>query len=137
VYLVQKEVAERVVAPPGSKTYGALSVNVQALATPELLFRVPAGAFQPPPKVESAVLRITPRVEPLVSPALERRFRTLVQGAFALRRKQMRRVLRSLAALDAPDAEAILTECAIDPDARPETLSPEAFARLLHSLAAR
>ena len=135
VYLVQREVAERLVAPPGSKTYGALSVNVQALATPELLFRVPAGAFTPPPKVESAVVRITPRADPAVPPEREQRFRVLVQEAFGLRRKQMRRVVRTIGALDAERAEAVLAAAGIDPDARPETLSPEAFARLAEALA--
>src|SRR6185503_13068568 len=75
VYLVQREVAQRLVAPPGGKDYGALTVNVAAVARAELLFSVPAGAFAPPPKVESAVVRITPRAEPLVSPEEERPFR--------------------------------------------------------------
>src|SRR5207302_11489344 len=58
VFLVQREVAERIAAPPGGKTYGALSVGVQAACRVELLFHVPAGAFRPPPKVESALLRL-------------------------------------------------------------------------------
>src|SRR5204863_4818746 len=58
VYLVQREVAERIVAPPASDAYGALSVNVQSIATAAMLFRVAPGSFQPPPKVESAVVRI-------------------------------------------------------------------------------
>jgi 16S rRNA (adenine1518-N6/adenine1519-N6)-dimethyltransferase len=80
VFLVQLEVAERMAAPAGSKTYGALSVNLQAVATAELLFRVPAGAFSPPPKVESAVVRITPRTDPAVAPEEEERFRGFVQA---------------------------------------------------------
>ena len=131
VYLVQLEVAERIASPPGSKTYGALSVNVQALAHAELLFRVPAGAFSPPPKVESAVVRITPREAPDVQPADEERFRSFVQAAFALRRKQMRRVLRTAAELTAEGAEAALAAAGVDPDTRPETLSPADFARTL------
>jgi 16S rRNA (adenine1518-N6/adenine1519-N6)-dimethyltransferase len=110
VYLVQREVAERVVAPPGSRTYGALSVNVQGFARAELVGRVGAGSFRPPPSVESAILRITPRELAVVPEQMERDFRSLVQDAFGLRRKQMRRV------------------------ARPETLSPEDFARLLRAL---
>ena len=66
VYLVQKEVAERAAAAPGGKEYGALSVNVQAVAHVEILFRVPPGAFQPPPQVDSAVIRVTPRPDPVV-----------------------------------------------------------------------
>jgi 16S rRNA (adenine1518-N6/adenine1519-N6)-dimethyltransferase len=131
VYLVQQEVAERVVARPGSGDYGALSVNVQALARAERLFGVSAKAFTPPPKVESAVLRITPRADPVVSADEEEGFRTLVIGAFGLRRKQMRRVLRTLWSLDAEAADAILARAGIAPEARPETLSPEAFARIL------
>ena len=130
VYLVQHEVAQRLVASPGSKEYGALTVNVAAVARAETLFGVPAGAFSPPPKVESAVVRITPLAQPLISSEEERPFRTLVQGAFGMRRKQMRRVVRSLLSLDVESAEALLARAEIDPTARPETLSPEAFARL-------
>lgn len=130
VYLVQREVAERIVSAPGSKSYGALSVNVQAVAHAEILFRVPAGAFHPPPKVESAVIRITPRADPVVSPEREARFRSLVQSAFGLRRKQMRRVLRTIGALSAERAEFVLSTAGIDPDSRPETLTPADFARL-------
>ena len=61
VFLVQKEVAERLVSPPGTRTYGYLTVQTRLFAEPELLFPVAAGAFQPPPKVESAVVRLTPR----------------------------------------------------------------------------
>lgn len=131
VYLVQREVAERVIAAAGDEAYGALSVNVQALAHAELLFGVPAKAFDPPPKVESAVLRITPRADPVVAPEEEEAFRVLVQGAFGLRRKQMRRVLRTLWALDAERANAALGRAGIDPEARPETLGASQFATLL------
>jgi 16S rRNA (adenine1518-N6/adenine1519-N6)-dimethyltransferase len=100
----------------------------------ELLFSVPSGAFKPPPKVESAVVRITPRETTGVPVALEEKFRRMVQGAFAQRRKQMGRVLRSLASLDAPAADALLMGIGIAPEARPETLSPEDFARLFAAL---
>jgi 16S rRNA (adenine1518-N6/adenine1519-N6)-dimethyltransferase len=131
VFLVQREVAERVAAPPGSKTYGALSVNVQAVARPELVARVAASAFRPPPSVESAILRITPRDDPVVSQESESSYRRLVQDAFGLRRKQLRRVVRTIAAVDADTAERILRAAGIDPESRPETLSPNDFARLL------
>jgi len=130
VYLVQLEVAERMAAPPGSKTYGALSVNVQSVAGVEVLFRVPAGAFSPPPKVESAVVRVTPLASPVVAPEDEERVRAFVQAAFALRRKQMRRVLRTIGGVGPEAAEAALAEAGVDPDARPETLAPNDFARL-------
>jgi 16S rRNA (adenine1518-N6/adenine1519-N6)-dimethyltransferase len=133
VYLVQKEVADRLSAAPGTKEYGALTVNVAAVAKAETLFKVPAGAFSPPPKVESAVVRITPLATPLVSADEERPFRLLVQSAFGMRRKQMRRVLRSLYGIDAAAADAILAATGIDPEVRPETLSPAQFALLLRS----
>lgn len=137
VYLVQKEVAQRLCAEPGSKTYGALTVNVAALARAESLFGVPAGAFTPPPKVDSAVVRITPLAEPLVSPEEERRFRTLVQGAFGMRRKQMRRVVRSLYGVEAEAADALLLEAEIEPELRPEALAPARFAALLRAARGR
>lgn len=131
VFLVQREVAERVVAAPGSKTYGALSVNVQAAARAELVLQVPPGAFSPPPKVDSAVLRVTPRHDPAVPEAAADSFRRFVIGAFGLRRKQMRRVVRTILSLDAERAEALLRRAGVDPDARPETLTPEEFAAVV------
>ena len=137
VYLVQREVAQRLSARPGSKEYGALTVNVAAVARAETLFGVPAGAFAPPPKVESAVVRITPLAEPLISPDEERPFRTLVQGAFGMRRKQMRRVVRSLYALDAERADELLAAAGIEPSDRPEVLSVQQFVALLRSVRKR
>ena len=134
VFLVQREVAERVAASPGSKTYGALSVNVQAVARAEVVARVPAGAFRPPPSVESAILRITPRDDPVVSRAREGAYRRLVQDAFGLRRKQLRRVVRTIGRVDPDTAERILQTARVDPESRPETLSPDDFARLLAAI---
>jgi len=134
VFLVQREVAERVAASPGSKTYGALSVNVQAVAHAEVVARVPAGAFRPPPSVESAILRVTPREDPVVSSEREDVYRRLVQDAFGLRRKQLRRVVRTNARVNPDTAERILESARVDPEARPETLSPEDFARLLAAI---
>ena len=131
VYLVQREVADRIAAEPGSREYGALSVNVQGFAHARKLFRVAPGSFDPPPKVESAVVRIDPRDDPVVDASGEKRFRRFVQDAFGMRRKQMRRVVRSLLNLDAESAEALLQRAGIDPTARPETLSPAQFASLL------
>lgn len=133
VYLVQREVAERVVAEAGSENYGALSVNVQALAHAELSFRVAAGAFTPPPKVESAVMRIVPRADPLIAASEEAPFRAMVVGAFGFRRKQMQRVIRELWGLGAEEAAAMLVRAEIDPSARPEVLAPRDFARLLRA----
>jgi 16S rRNA (adenine1518-N6/adenine1519-N6)-dimethyltransferase len=136
VYLVQREVAERVVAAAGSEEYGALSVNVQALATPEIVFRVPAGAFTPAPKVDSAVLRITPLERPAVAPDEEAQFRGLVQSAFGFRRKQMRRVVRTVASATVERAEQLLAAAGIAPEARPETLTVTQFAALLGAIRA-
>jgi 16S rRNA (adenine1518-N6/adenine1519-N6)-dimethyltransferase len=135
VYLVQREVADRIGAPAGGKEYGALSVNVQAFAEAEVLLRVPPGAFHPPPKVDSAVLRLTPRTVPAVRPDEQARFQRIVQEAFGLRRKQLRRVVRTIGRLDAVAADAVLARAALDPEARPETLSPEDFARLVRAMA--
>ena len=137
VFLVQREVAERIVAPAGSESYGALSANVQAVAEARIVFRVPPGAFQPPPKVDSAVIRVVSRKAPLLSRDEEASFRKLVQGSFSLRRKQMRKVLRTLTGLSALEAEAVLETAGVDPGVRPETLSPERFAAILRALRAR
>lgn len=136
VYLVQREVAERVVAREGAEEYGALSANVQAVAHPELLFRVPAGAFSPPPRVESAVLRVTPREDPVVAEDEEEGYRAFVQAAFSLRRKQIRRVVRTIGALGVEQADAALGAAAVEPESRPETLSPLALARLYRAMPA-
>jgi 16S rRNA (adenine1518-N6/adenine1519-N6)-dimethyltransferase len=133
VYLVQREVAERVVAAPASENYGALSANLQALASAELVFKVAAGAFTPPPKVESAVLRITPRADPLVVRSEEGAYRAMVVGAFGFRRKQMQRVVRELWGLGADEAAAILARAGVEPTDRPEVLTPADFARLLRA----
>lgn len=134
VYLIQREVAERIVAPAGADEYGALSVNVQAVANAQVLFRVPPGAFLPPPKVESAVIRIEPRADPVVAPEEEARFRRFVIDAFGMRRKQMRRVVRELCSIDAAGADAALERAGIEPAARPETLTPAQFAALVRAV---
>jgi len=135
VYLVQREVADRIAATAGDRQYGALSVNVQAFARVEFVRAVPAEAFSPVPKVESAVIRVVPLADPVIEQALEQRFRRFVQGAFGLRRKQLVRVVRTLASLDAQAASAIVSSCGLDPMSRPETLSPTQFAMLVRTLA--
>jgi len=123
-----------VAAEPGTAEYGALSVGVQAVARVERLFTVPAGAFYPRPKVDSAVLRLTPLAEPLVQDGEVEPFRRLVVGLFGFRRKQLIRGLRQHTGLDPADAARVLTEAGLAPTARPETLPPEAFVRLLRGL---
>jgi 16S rRNA (adenine1518-N6/adenine1519-N6)-dimethyltransferase len=133
VFLVQREVADRIVARENTDGYGALSVNVQALASPELLFHVPARAFRPPPKVESAVIRLVPLETSLVAPELSRAFQRFVQSLFGMRRKQLQRVLRSTHPHIA-DVPALLDAGGWNPTARPETLSPAELARLFHAV---
>lgn len=130
VFLVQREVAERLRAEPGGSEYGALSVNVQAVARVENLFRIAPGAFNPPPTVDSAVVRITPRADAVVAPEEEEAFRRFVQTVFAQRRKQLRTIVRSLTQIGADEATAILSACGIVPEARPETLPAARFAQL-------
>ena len=134
VYLVQREVAERLAAEPGSQSYGALSVNVQSLAQVELIGRVKAGAFHPPPKVESAIIRLTPLAHPVIQPDDEDKLREFVIAAFGQRRKQIGRVLRQIVSLDASTAEVVLGRVGIAPTRRPETLAPAEFAALFQAI---
>jgi 16S rRNA (adenine1518-N6/adenine1519-N6)-dimethyltransferase len=122
------------VAPPGSKTYGALSVGIQAVARAEAVFRVPAGAFQPPPKVDSVVLRLTPLEVPLIDDAVLPAFRGVVTGLFGLRRKQLLRGIRQLTGWSPDEAGAVLRTVGLDPTARPETVAPPEFAALTLAL---
>jgi 16S rRNA (adenine1518-N6/adenine1519-N6)-dimethyltransferase len=135
VFLVQREVAERINAVPGSSEYGALSVNVQAIATAEIIRHVGPGAFRPPPKVDSSVIKITPRTNPLIDPSEADRFRSFVQGLFGQRRKQLANSLRSQAGKSPDEVRDILRGLAIDPRARPETLSPRQFINLYRGMA--
>ena len=130
VFLVQKEVAERVIADPGGAEYGALSVGVQSVARAERVFTVPAGAFTPRPKVDSAVLRLRPRPDPLIPDEQVAPFRRFVVGLFGFRRKQLVRGLRELVGVGPEQSTAWLLAAGLDPTARPQELSPEAFARL-------
>jgi len=124
VFLVQLEVARRIAAPPGSKTYGGLSIGVQAQCRVEELFTVLPGSFRPPPKVKSALLRLTPLAEPLVGPDEVAPLRAFVTACFSRRRKQLHNAVPGATA-------AALTGLGFDPKARPETLAPADFVRLL------
>lgn len=135
VLLVQREVAERLAAQPGGKTYGALTVGDQAVAHVELLFVVRAGSFAPPPAVDSAVVRFMPLATPLVGPERQAQFRRFVTALFGQRRKQLVRSLRSVAGLERDEAAALLTDTEVDPASRPEVLSPQALVRLFLAVA--
>ncbi len=120
VLLVQKEVAERLCAKPGSRAYGALSVRVQYLAESELIGIVPASAFQPPPKVDSAIVRLRPRP---THPAARdpKHLDSLVKMGFATKRKMLHNNLRSLG--DRDQLTHLLEQLEINPQVRAEDLS--------------
>ena len=119
-FMLQLEVVERMVAKPSTPEYGRLSVMLQTRFRMEKLFRVAPGAFRPPPKVDSAVVRMVPLRTPLGCD--EKRFEELVRGAFSARRK----TLRNAMPLSAGDFAAL----GIDPGLRPENLSPEDYVRI-------
>ena len=133
VCMLQLEMAERIVAPPGSKTYGGLGVMCQAYARVKLVAKVKAGAFLPAPKVDSAVVLF----EPFEAGARcdlgdDRRFADVVRRAFQMRRKTLRNALRSGAPVEQLDAA--LASTGIDGGRRGETLSVEEFAALSRAL---
>ncbi|MGD2135648.1 MAG: 16S rRNA (adenine(1518)-N(6)/adenine(1519)-N(6))-dimethyltransferase RsmA [Gemmatimonadales bacterium] len=130
VFLVQREVADRLTAQPGGKTYGALTVGIGVAATVERVFGVKAGAFRPPPKVDSAVVRLRPRATPLVPPARHPAFRGFVTALFGRRRKQLGTALRGVTGLSAPAVAATLDELGLDGAMRAERLPPQDFVRL-------
>ncbi|MDZ7829297.1 MAG: 16S rRNA (adenine(1518)-N(6)/adenine(1519)-N(6))-dimethyltransferase RsmA [Halofilum sp. (in: g-proteobacteria)] len=123
-FMLQREVVDRIVARPGSGTYGRLSVMIQAHCEAGSLFRVAPGAFRPPPRVESALVRLRPRPTSLVPAEHEQAFAAIVHDAFTARRKTLRNALRRL--LSAGQIEA----AGIDPAVRAETLPVEAFVSL-------
>jgi len=131
VFLVQAEVADRAAAPPGSRVYGALSVGLQASCRVEKLFTVKPGAFDPPPRVDSALLRLTPLTAPLVGPEEAAALRAFVTACFSRRRKQLRNVLMAVTGRPAAAVVDAVRALGLAPEARPETLAPSAFARLL------
>ena len=138
VFLLQREVADRLAAPPGTRAYGALTAGVGLVAEAERVFKVPAGAFRPPPRVDSALVRLTPRDAPLVADATEEaRVRGLIGNAFQRRRQQLRRTLREAVGLAREEAERVLESLGIEPTARAERLDPGQFVALARALGPR
>ncbi len=138
VFLVQREVADRLAAEPGGKTWGALSAGVQLVASVERLFGVPAGAFRPRPSVDSALVRLVPRATPLVRSAEEeRRVRRLIRAGFQRRRQQLARTLREACGVDRSEVERLLEEVGAEAGSRIETLSPERLVALARALGPR
>jgi 16S rRNA (adenine1518-N6/adenine1519-N6)-dimethyltransferase len=143
VVLVQKEVAERMIAAPGSKRYGAFSVVVQYRAVPELIAIVPPEAFHPSPKIDSAVVRLLMRREPPVNVASEDMFFAVVRAGFAMRRKTLLRALamagetrEALTGIDEKTVRQALEVAGVRPDRRAETLTIDDFGRLADALLA-
>jgi len=134
VVMLQREVAERVAAAPGGKAYGSLSVHVQLRWRVELVMRVPPGAFRPPPKVESAVLRLTPLATPPVPLADEQRFEAVVRAAFAQRRKTLANALAAGLGLPVGAAREAAASAGVDPGRRAETLDIREFAEVARRL---
>ena len=125
--MFQREVADRLVAIPGSPAFGRLSVLVGWLTKAEKLFDLPASAFTPPPKVTSTVVRLIPREQPL-APANQATLERLTAAAFGQRRKMLRASLRSLGGTE------MLEKAGINPQSRPEELSIEDFCRIAQTL---
>ncbi len=128
--MLQREVAERVAAAPGSRTYGSLSVLTQLYCDVRVAFKVPPGAFKPPPKVDSAVIHLKVLAEPRVALADERRFHTVVRAAFAQRRKTLANALAGGLGVAAGAARGAAEAAGVDPGRRAETLTILEFARL-------
>jgi 16S rRNA (adenine1518-N6/adenine1519-N6)-dimethyltransferase len=128
VLMVQKEVAERICAKPGDLSL--LAVSVQYYASPELLFPVPASAFSPVPKVDSAVLRLTPHANPLLPGVDADHFFKIVRAGFSQRRKQLANSLSGALNLPKPEITAWLAAAGITPERRAETLTLEEWGKL-------
>jgi 16S rRNA (adenine1518-N6/adenine1519-N6)-dimethyltransferase len=129
VLMFQREVAERIVAASGSKSYGRLSVLAQWRCEARILFDISASAFVPPPKVTSSVIQLVPRAAPM--PCDRRLLEAVTQAAFGQRRKMLRQSLRSLGT----DAIALLNAAGIDPTARAEDIPIAGFVALARAFA--
>lgn len=132
--MLQLEVAERVAAPPGGKTYGSLSVLTQLYCDARIALRVPAGAFRPPPKVDSAVLHLRPLLAPRVDVGDGARFQTVVRAAFAQRRKTLANTLAAGLGLPVGTVRDAAAGAGVDPGRRAETLNIKEFAALASRL---
>jgi 16S rRNA (adenine1518-N6/adenine1519-N6)-dimethyltransferase len=132
--MLQREVAERMVAPPGKKQYGPLSVFIQSFFDLSICFLVKPSAFVPPPGVESAVVHLSWKEKPSVEARDEEWFRRVVKGCFCYRRKTLINALKH-SGLPLPQyPEQVIEKIGIDPQRRPETLSIEEFVRLAYEL---
>lgn len=124
VFMLQEEVVDRMNAKPGNKVYGRLSVMVQVQCRVKKLFHVSSGSFNPPPKVESAIVKLEPHKTPVADIKNQEAFKTIVRESFNQRRKTLRNALKNF--LDAKQIESL----GIDPGLRPEQLTIQQFASL-------
>jgi 16S rRNA (adenine1518-N6/adenine1519-N6)-dimethyltransferase len=134
VFMVQKEVGERLKARPGTKDYGVLTVSVQSRASADKILDVPASAFKPAPKVQSSVLKLTPLPNPAFDPSQETIFFKAVKGCFAHRRKMAANSLAQALGIETPEAREALKRADLDPTARGEDYSIADFVRLARVL---
>jgi 16S rRNA (adenine1518-N6/adenine1519-N6)-dimethyltransferase len=134
VLMVQREVADRILEPAGSKTYGALAVGVQSVADVSRVMNVSRDAFRPVPDVMSSVVRIVPHDPPRLTPDDETALRELTRAAFQQRRKQFQRILRDAYDLSVDEVAAVGQAAAMDLVQRPETFSPAKFIDLARVL---
>jgi 16S rRNA (adenine1518-N6/adenine1519-N6)-dimethyltransferase len=136
VLMIQREVADRILAPAGSGEYGALSVGVRAVARAQRLFQVGRQSFRPVPRVDSTVVRIDPIDPPPLSVAEEADLRVLTRVTFSWRRKQLQRTLREAPGyrLDPGDVARVADVTGIAMDQRPEQLEPDRFIHLSRAL---
>jgi 16S rRNA (adenine1518-N6/adenine1519-N6)-dimethyltransferase len=131
VLMVQKEVGERIGAQPGDRRRGALSVAVQAKCEVDRICIVPSTCFFPRPRVDSMIIRLTPLHRPLLEPAEEAAFRSLVQASFGRRRKMLSNALQGPPlGLSRHDVDGLLDSCSIDGKSRAETLDTEDFVAM-------
>lgn len=135
VVMVQLEVAQRIVAKPGQMSL--LAVSVQFFGTPTVVHRVPAGAFYPPPKVDSAVVRIDTYTQPLLPQVDVGQFFRVVKAGFGQKRKQLKNALAAGLGQPAPTITHALTEAQIDPTRRAETLSLAEWGLLVEAICKR
>jgi 16S rRNA (adenine1518-N6/adenine1519-N6)-dimethyltransferase len=132
--MVQKEVAERIVAPPGGKEYGPLSILVQMFLDVSIRFSVKRSAFFPPPEVESAVVHMSFKEKPMVKSEDEEWFKKVVKGCFGYRRKTLMNALKHSRLPLPPSIEWRMEEIGINPQRRPETLTIQELVLLAETL---
>jgi 16S rRNA (adenine1518-N6/adenine1519-N6)-dimethyltransferase len=132
--MLQREVAERMVAPPGRKEYSPLSIFTQLFLSPSILFFIKPSAFFPPPKVESAVVHMVWKEKPMIEKNDEEWFKRVVKACFGYRRKTLLNALKHSELPLAKFIQSRMEKVGIDPRRRPETLTIEEFIRLAEAL---